>query len=72
MSHNDGMELERTPLLQHLERPISRPQRRVRVPPVQLFFEEFLGMAGKPVGCENRITPLSCVYIAQIRPITTL
>ena len=45
--HHDGVELEGTPLFQHLERPVVRPQRRVRVPPFQLFFEELLVMTGK-------------------------
>src|SRR5918996_3577461 len=48
--HDDGVELERTPLMQHLERSIMRPQRRVRVPAVQLFFEQLLMMMGKPPG----------------------
>src|SRR6266540_5380844 len=48
--HHDGVELERTPLLEHLERPVARPQRRVRVPPLQFFFEELLVMPGKPPG----------------------
>jgi uncharacterized protein YdhG (YjbR/CyaY superfamily) len=38
--HHDGVELERTPLLEQLERSVPGPQRRVRVPPVQLFLEE--------------------------------
>jgi hypothetical protein len=44
--NDDGVELERTPLLQHLERPIPRPEPRVRVPPSQFFFEEFLVVTG--------------------------
>jgi hypothetical protein len=32
--HHDGVEFERTPLFEHLERPVPGPQRRVRVPPV--------------------------------------
>src|SRR6266540_6477805 len=39
-------ELQRTPLLEHLERPVPRPQRRVRVPSAQFFFEELLVMTG--------------------------
>jgi hypothetical protein len=52
--HHDGVELEGTPLLQHLERPVPRPQRRVRIPPLQLFFEDLLLMTGKPTGAASR------------------
>jgi hypothetical protein len=47
MVHHDGVELEGTPLLQHLERPVPRPQRRVRLPPLQLLFQDLLVMTGK-------------------------
>jgi hypothetical protein len=45
--HHDGVELERTPLLQPLERLVARPQSR---PPVQLFFEQLLVMTGERPG----------------------
>ena len=44
------MDLERTPLLEQLERPVPGPQRRVGVPPVQLMLEELLVVTGKPLG----------------------
>jgi len=48
--YHDGVELERTPLLQRPERPVPRPQRRIRVPPSQLFLEELPVMTAKPSG----------------------
>jgi hypothetical protein len=50
MSTTTVWEHEGTPLLEHLERPVPRPQRRVRVPPVQLLLEELLVMMDKPPG----------------------
>ena len=44
------MELEGTALPKHLERPVPGPERRVRVPPVQLLLEQLLVMTGEPLG----------------------
>jgi hypothetical protein len=46
--HYDGVELERTPLLQDLERPVPGPQRRVRVPPIPLLLQQLLVVTSEP------------------------
>jgi len=48
--HHDGVELEGTPLLQHLERPVPRPQRRVRVPSFQFFFRDLSRIGARIMG----------------------